>query len=76
VVQHSDALNRRRIARSLVTVLGLSLIQTIVPPVIVPKVLSSKAEAVDISYASFPGKVTVTTPNGIAVSEFPLMITA
>jgi hypothetical protein len=63
-VQLFNALNPRRIARSLVTILGLTLIQTILPPVLAPEISAPKAEAVDISYASFPGGTDVQVPSG------------
>ena len=49
-MQLSHALNSRRIARSLVTVLGLSLIQTIIAPVVSPVVMTPRAAAVTNTY--------------------------
>ena len=60
----SQALNPRRIARSLVTVLALTLVQTVVPTIVIPQIVTPKAEAVDVSFASFPGGTDVLVPSG------------
>jgi hypothetical protein len=65
-------LSPRRIARSLVTVLGLSLIQTVLPPVLAPIVSVPKAEAVDVSYASAPNGTDIVVPAGV----FSITLTA
>ena len=67
-MQLSHALNRRRIARSLVSVLGLSLIQTIVAPIIAPTVIAPKAEAVTatITPTSNAAGTNITIPAGVS----------
>ena len=69
---HYAFLSPRRIARSLVTVLGLSLIQTVLPPVLAPIASVSKAEAVDVSYASAPNGTDIVVPAGV----FSITLTA
>lgn len=71
-MQVSWALNPRRIARTLVTVFVLSLIQTVVPPVVSPIVSAPKAEAVDVAYASFTAGTDVVVPAGV----FSITLTA
>ena len=69
---HYAFLSPRRIARSLVTVLGLSLIQAVLPPVLAPIASVSKAEAVDVSYASAPNGTDIVVPAGV----FSITLTA
>jgi hypothetical protein len=69
---HHAFLSPQRIARSLVTVLGLSLIQTVLPPVLAPTASVPKAEAVDVSYASAPNGTDVVVPAGV----FSITLTA
>ncbi len=64
-MQLSDALNPRRIARSLVTVLVLTLVETVVAPVVLPEVKTPRAEAVDVSYASATSGTDVVVPAGV-----------
>jgi hypothetical protein len=71
-VQVSQALNPRRIARSLVTVFVLSLIQTVVPPVVAPIVSVPDAKAVDVAYANATGGTDVVVPAGV----FSITLTA
>jgi hypothetical protein len=51
VVQVSQALNPRRISRTLVTVLGLTLIQTVLPPVLAPQISTPTANAITNTYS-------------------------
>ena len=60
----SQALSPRRIARTLVSILVLTLIQTVAPTIVIPQIVTPKAEAVDVSYASFPGGTDVLVPSG------------
>jgi hypothetical protein len=71
-VQFSQALNPRRIARTLITVFVLSLIHTVVPPVVSPIISAPKAEAVDVAYASATAGTDVVVPAGV----FSITLTA
>jgi hypothetical protein len=71
-VQVSQALSPRRIARTLVTVFVLSLIQTVVPPVVSPIISAPKAEAVDVAYANATAGTDVVVPAGV----FSITLTA
>jgi hypothetical protein len=67
-VQISEALNPRRIARSLSVVLLLTLLETVVAPVIVPTIIAPKAHAVTatITPASNSTGAYVTIPAGVS----------
>jgi hypothetical protein len=71
-VQISQALNPRRIARTLVTVFVLSLIQTVVPPVVAPIISVPDVQAVDVAYANATGGTDVVVPAGV----FSITLTA
>jgi hypothetical protein len=64
-VRISQALNSRSIARSLVTVLALTLIQTVVPTIVIPEIVTPKAEAVEVAYANATGGTDVVVPAGV-----------
>jgi hypothetical protein len=64
-VRISEALNSRRIARSLVTVLVLTFIQSVVPTITIPEIVTPKAEAVDVAYANATGGTDVVVPAGV-----------
>ena len=68
----SQALNPRRIARGLVTILVLTLLQTVVPVVVSPIVSAPKAEAVDVAYASATNGTDLVVPAGV----FSITLTA
>jgi hypothetical protein len=74
-VQLSKAFNPRRIARSLVTVLVLTLIQSIAAPVIAPKVVTPPAKAVSgTATASVGGSgSTVQIPTGVFSVTFTVV---
>ena len=67
-MQLSRALNSRRIARSLVTILGLTLVQTIVPPIIAPSIVTPKAEAVTNTYSPTQATEWVVPSNVTQIS--------
>lgn len=71
-MQLSHAFNPRRIARSLVTVLVITLVQSVVPVVVAPIVTAPKAEAVDIPYANATTGTDVVVPAGV----FSITLTA
>ena len=51
MVQVSQALNPRRISRALVTILGLTLVQTVLPPVLAPQLSTPTANAITNTYS-------------------------
>jgi hypothetical protein len=64
-VQLSQALNSRRIARSLVTVFLLTFIQNIAAPIVTPGITTPKAEAVEVAYANATGGTDLVVPAGV-----------
>lgn len=64
-MQLSQAFNPRRIARSLVTVLVVTLLQSIVPVVVAPVITTPKAKAVDVPYANATTGTDVVVPAGV-----------
>jgi hypothetical protein len=64
-VNFSFAFNRVRISRSLVTILVLTLVQTIGGPVFAPKITAPKAKAVEVPYASYTSGIDVVIPAGV-----------
>ncbi len=74
-MQVSQALNPRRIARTLITVFVLSLIQTVVPPVVSPIVSAPKAEAVTGTVTSSVGGSgsTIQIPTGVFSVTFTVV---
>ncbi len=62
----SRVLNSRRIARSLVTILALTLVQSIAAPVLIPKALTQKAEAVEVTYTSATRGSDIVVPAGVS----------
>jgi hypothetical protein len=65
IVKVSSATLRSRISRSLVTAIALSLIQTVVPAVIGPTIVTPKAEAVTVNYANATSGTDVLVPTGV-----------
>ena len=74
-MQFSYALNPRRIARSLVTVLVITLVQSVVPVVVSPIVSAPKAEAVTATVvpSSSASGSTFTVPTGVFSIAFEVM---
>jgi hypothetical protein len=66
-VQVSHALNPRRIARSLVTVFLLTLIQTVASPILAPKVATPQSQAVTGTFtaSSSTSRSYITIPAGV-----------
>ncbi|CAN2210044.1 Concanavalin A-like lectin/glucanases superfamily [Candidatus Nanopelagicaceae bacterium] len=66
-MQFSHALNPRRVARSLVTVLLLTLIQSVAAPILSPVTQSERADAapVSVAYASNTTGFSVVVPAGV-----------
>jgi hypothetical protein len=63
----TQGLNPRRIARSLVTVLLLTLIQTVAAPILSPLTQVERAEAapVSVAYASNTAGFNIIVPSGV-----------
>ena len=61
------ALSPRRIARVLVTVIALSFVQTVIPTVVAPTILTPKAEAVTATIAPsmYTSGTTIMVPSGV-----------
>jgi hypothetical protein len=66
-VQVSQALNSRRIARSLVTVFLLTLIQSVAPPILAPKIMTPQSQAVTGTFtaSSSTSRSYITIPAGV-----------
>ena len=74
-MQWSHALNPRRIARSLVTVLVITLVQSVVPVVVAPIITAPKAEAVTgtVSASSGGAGQAIQVPTGVFSVTFTVV---
>ena len=74
-MQFSQALNPRRISRTLVTVLALSFIQTVLPPVLAPEIVMPKAEAVTgtVTPSTHASGTTILIPQGVTSVTFEVV---
>ncbi len=66
-MQLSVALNPRRVARSVVTVLALTLIQTVAAPIIAPQITTPQSQAVSgsVTATSSTSRSFITIPAGV-----------
>jgi hypothetical protein len=71
----TEALTPRRIARSLVTVLALTLVQSVVPTIAIPEIVTPKAEAVTgtVTASSGGSGQTIQIPTGVFSVTFTVV---
>lgn len=74
-MQVSQALNPRRTSRTLVTVLALSFVQTVVPPVVAPEIVTPKAQAVTgtVTPSTHASGTTILIPQGVTSVTFEVV---
>lgn len=65
-MQVSQALNPRRISRSLVAILVLTLIQSVAAPVLAPVLTTPAAKAVEVTYSSATRGTDIVVPAGVS----------